>query len=111
MITSSSAQRLTDVTCGNTFAEILVSEDLGYAKPASACFVEACRRLRVDPQDAVYVGDMVNVDARAATAAGLRGIWLDRHATKSDEYQPRVESLAEVPALVAGNCKGARPRS
>jgi putative hydrolase of the HAD superfamily len=85
------------------FAEVLVSEDLGHAKPASECFVEACRRLEVAPQDTVYVGDMVNIDARAAAAAGLCGVWLDRQRTKSDEYQPRVESLAEVPALVAGS--------
>ena len=88
---------------GRYFAQILVSDDLGCAKPASECFVEACRRLRVAPQNTVYVGDMVNIDARAATAAWLCGVWLDRHGTKSDEYQPRVESLAEVPALVAGS--------
>jgi putative hydrolase of the HAD superfamily len=90
------------------FAEVLVSDDLGYAKPASECFVEACRRLRVAPQDTVYVGDMVNIDARAAAAAGLCGVWLDRHGTKSDDYQPRVESLAELPALVAGRCWASR---
>src|ERR1019366_4011119 len=94
------------------FAEVLVSEDLGYAKPASECFVEACRRLRAAPQETVYVGDRVNVDARAATAAGLCGVWLERNGTKSDEYQPRVESLAEVPALVAGSYwVGAEQRS
>lgn len=90
------------------FAAVLVSENLGYAKPASECFVEACRRLRVAPQETVYVGDMVNVDARPATAAGLCGVWLDRNGTKSDEYQPRVESLAEVPALVAGGYSARR---
>ncbi len=83
------------------FADVLVSEDLGYAKPARECFVEACRRLRVAPQETVYVGDMVNVDARAATSAGLYGVWLERNGTRSDEYHPRIESLAEVPTLVA----------
>jgi putative hydrolase of the HAD superfamily len=83
------------------FTEVLVSEDLGCAKPAIECFAEACRRLGVAPQNTIYVGDMVNIDARPATAAGLRGVWLDRHGTRSDDYQPRIEGLAEMPALVA----------
>ena len=43
------------------FTDVLVSEDLGYAKPARECFAEACRRLKVAPEDTVYVGDTVKV--------------------------------------------------
>jgi len=33
----------------------------------------------VPARAAVYVGDQLEVDALAATAAGLRGIWLNRN--------------------------------
>jgi len=83
------------------FDEVLVSQDLGHAKPARECFVEACRRIGVAPGNTVYVGDALDIDARAAGAAGLCGLWLDRYANRSDAYCPRVESLAEVPAMIS----------
>jgi len=85
---------------GSYFAQVLVSEDLGHAKPARECFAEACRRLEVAADNTVYIGDMVSIDARPATAAGMRGVWLDRRGSARDDYRPRVESLAELPALI-----------
>ena len=58
---------------------LLVTVDtLGFGKPDPRVFVEACRRLGTDPARTAYVGDELDVDARAAVAAGLVGIWLDR---------------------------------
>jgi putative hydrolase of the HAD superfamily len=59
--------------------EVLVGVDtLGVGKPDPRVFAEACRRLGTAPGRTAYVGDELDVDARAATAAGLLGIWLDR---------------------------------
>jgi putative hydrolase of the HAD superfamily len=58
---------------------VLVGVDtLGVGKPDPRVFAEACRRLGTAPGRTAYVGDELDVDARAATAAGLLGIWLDR---------------------------------
>ena len=57
---------------------VLTSESLGVAKPDRRIFELAAGRLGVPPRRVVYVGDQLEVDARAATAAGLRGIWLNR---------------------------------
>jgi putative hydrolase of the HAD superfamily len=58
---------------------VLVGVDtLGFGKPDPRVFLEACRRLGTDPARTAYVGDELDVDARAATAAGLLGVWLDR---------------------------------
>ncbi len=58
---------------------MLVGVDtLGYGKPHPDVFAEACRRLGTDPARTAYVGDELDVDAQAARAAGLVGIWLDR---------------------------------
>lgn len=92
---------------------VLVGVDtLGVGKPEPRVFLEACRRLGTAPQRTAYVGDELGTDARAAVAAGLLGVWVDRpggrRATipEEDVVAAReagvlvVASLAEVPALL-----------
>ena len=79
---------------------VLTSSSLGASKPRPEAFVLACRRLGVDPATAVHVGDRLDVDARPATAAGLRGVWLDRRGTASEGYQPTITSLADLAGLL-----------
>jgi len=58
---------------------MLVGVDtLGVGKPDPRVFVEACRRLGTEPSRTAYVGDELDVDACAARAAGLLGVWVDR---------------------------------
>ncbi|GIJ00625.1 putative hydrolase of the HAD superfamily [Sediminihabitans luteus] len=72
---------------------VLVGVDtLGFGKPDPRVFVEGCRRLGTDPAGTAYVGDELDVDARAARAAGLVGVWLDRPGTRRGG--PHLESAA-----------------
>ncbi|WP_235912164.1 HAD family hydrolase [Ruania zhangjianzhongii] len=58
---------------------LLVTLDtFGVGKPDPRVFHEGARLLGVDPGQVLYVGDEPLIDARGATAAGLRGVWLDR---------------------------------
>ncbi len=85
------------------FAAILTSAKLGVAKPDPRAFTLACDTLGVDRSAVVYVGDRLDVDATAARAAGLTGIWLDRHnspETSCDADVPRVESLTDLPSIL-----------
>ncbi len=62
---------------------VLVGVDtLGFGKPAPEVFVEGARLLGTDPARTAYVGDEPEVDARAASEAGLVGVWLDRPGTR-----------------------------
>ncbi|MGO1318390.1 MAG: HAD family hydrolase [Cellulomonadaceae bacterium] len=62
---------------------LLVDVDtLGVGKPDPRVFLEACRRLGTEPGETLYVGDELDIDARAAAAAGLQGVWLDRPGTR-----------------------------
>jgi putative hydrolase of the HAD superfamily len=89
---------------------MLVGVDtLGVGKPDPAVFLEAARRLGTDPARTVYVGDELDIDAAAAAAAGLRGIWLDRPGGRRvpvDDAEvaaagvPVITTLAELPALL-----------
>lgn len=71
---------------GLTEVPVLVGVDtLGFGKPDVRVFHEACRRLGTAPERTAYVGDELDVDARAAVAAGLVGVWVDRPGTRRRE--------------------------
>ena len=65
------------------FAVSVAAHQLGLAKPDPAIFLAACEQLEVAPHEAVYVGDDVLLDVRAAQQAGLRAVWLNRTASTS----------------------------
>ncbi|HEY0187221.1 MAG TPA: HAD family hydrolase [Cellulomonas sp.] len=88
---------------------VLVGVDtLGFGKPDPRVFLEACRRLGTEPGRTAYVGDELDVDARAATDAGLIGVWLDRPGLGGKGAislvpvagEPVVRSLAELPGVL-----------
>lgn len=79
---------------------VLTSDQFGVSKPDPRAFELACADLGVPARAAVYIGDQLDVDALAATAAGLRGIWLNR---TGDAVPPGVEavgSLTDLPSLL-----------
>ena len=88
---------------------LVASGELGTAKPDAAIFAHACEVFGVEAGEAVYVGDRLATDALGASAAGLRGIWLDRQGEATDEQLATcrtarvsvIRTLAEVPALLA----------
>lgn len=72
----------------------------GCAKPAAAPFLEMCRRLRVAPEAAIFVGNDPVADIAGAHAVGLRTIFLTAGdtPTAAPDADLVVRSLAEVPA-------------
>ena len=79
---------------------VLTSNQLGVAKPDPRAFELACVRLGVPPHAAVYIGDQLEVDALAATAAGLRGIWLNRNGGAVPSGVEAIDSLTDLPSLL-----------
>jgi putative hydrolase of the HAD superfamily len=70
--------KLQRVGLADTVPMLVGVDTLGFGKPAPEVYREACRRLGTDPARTAYVGDELDVDAVAARAAGLTGVWLDR---------------------------------
>jgi len=94
---------------------LLVGVDtLGFGKPDPRVFAEACRRLGTEPGRTAYVGDELDVDARAAVAAGLRGVWLARPglgAKGANELTAGaddvvIRSLDELPGVLGLETRG-----
>ncbi|MGH3799842.1 MAG: HAD family hydrolase [Pseudonocardiaceae bacterium] len=88
---------------GSAFDAVLISGELGVAKPHQAIFRRACRALGVPPAQAVHVGDQLDTDAEGARNAGLHGVWLDRSgrgALPQGAGISVIQRLVELPALV-----------
>ena len=93
--------KLASVGLADAFEVVVVSGDVGHAKPDPRIFVEACRRLDLPPSAVVYVGDRLDVDAQGAVAAGLHGVWLDRAGVGSAPGGVRsITTLAALPELL-----------
>ena len=76
-------------------------DDLGFGKPDPRIWHLACERLGVPPGRTAYVGDELDIDARAACAAGLRGVWLDRHASGDRPRDvPVITDLRQLPSVL-----------
>ncbi|HTO53050.1 MAG TPA: HAD family hydrolase [Myxococcota bacterium] len=75
------------------FGAIVVSGELGIAKPDPAGFRRALQQLGVAPADAWHVGDSLADDVAGARATGMTGIWLNRagRPRRPDQPEPHLE--------------------
>jgi putative hydrolase of the HAD superfamily len=93
--------KLAAIGLGERFRAVVASGEEGVAKPEAQIFALACERLGVEQEQTVHVGDRLDLDAEAAAAAGLRGIWLDRHGTvPSPAHVVTISTLHELPAVL-----------
>ncbi|HET8640492.1 MAG TPA: HAD family hydrolase [Pseudonocardiaceae bacterium] len=96
--------KLAAVGLVDAFDLVVIADEVGVAKPDARIFRLACHRLRIAPHQAVHVGDRLDVDAVAASEAGLNGVWLDRSlsGTPAPAGVHVINQLTELPGLVAG---------
>jgi HAD superfamily hydrolase (TIGR01509 family) len=80
---------------GDVFRAWVSSEEVGRGKPAPDVFLEAARRLGVEPADAAGIEDSNN-GILAARAAGLRVIAIPNH-----EFPPGEEALAAADVVLS----------
>ena len=94
-------QKLASVGILDRFAVVVISEDIGVAKPDPGIFEAACEAVGASPSACVLVGDRLELDALGARDAGLTGVWLDRRGTGGAPASvPTIPRLSELPALV-----------
>jgi HAD superfamily hydrolase (TIGR01549 family) len=79
------------------FSTVVSSGTEGVAKPDPVIFQRATERIGVGLEEAFYVGDLPNTDARAARIAGLSSVWLHRDGTGFGDNPPEITSLTELP--------------
>jgi HAD superfamily hydrolase (TIGR01509 family) len=84
------------------FSAIVVSSELGVAKPAKAIFHHAMAELRCEPQTSLFIGDNPERDIVGAKGCGLPACWLSRGRSYPSRLIPpdftieRIDGLKEV---------------
>lgn len=83
---------------------LIVSEEVGVAKPDPAIFFLALEQLEVQPAEALFVGDSPEYDLLGAAAAGIPFIWMNpRGEPLPGDLPPplaTIARLAELPPLL-----------
>jgi putative hydrolase of the HAD superfamily len=100
-------RKLNQVGLGDRVPVLVGVDTLGVGKPDPLVFVEACRRLGTPPERTAYVGDELDIDARAAVAAGLLGVWVDRPGPRRVEIpDEHIAAARESGVLVIRSLAG-----
>lgn len=60
------------------FEVVVVSDAVGWRKPAPAIFEVALDRLRLPAAEALFVGDRADIDVLGAQRMGMHAVWLNR---------------------------------
>lgn len=99
-IVSNWESRLLELCSAHSIADCfdfaVVSEIEGFVKPHPHMYRRALELSGEPPDRVVHVGDSLRDDVEAAAAVGIRGILLDRTGSGSEDYEPRITSLAEL---------------
>jgi len=86
------AQILARSDIESCFEEIIISGQLGVRKPHPAIFAELSRRLKLTPEEIIFIGDELQTDIVGAQAAGMRTVWMT--------YRHRLEQPSPLGAFL-----------
>lgn len=98
-------QALDAVGLGTHFELVIDSGRVGIDKPDPRIFRMAAEQMGVRPEEAVYVGDIYEIDVLGARAAGMQAIlidplwkWTDRDCTRIRGIHDLLDVLPEAAA-------------
>jgi putative hydrolase of the HAD superfamily len=83
------------------FEELAVSHLEGVEKPDPLIFHRVLGRMGIEPQTAVHVGDVPELDLDGARAAGIECVLIDRKG-KIDATLNPIDDLSELPRIASG---------
>jgi len=87
-----------------SFRYLIVSASAGYEKPDVRIFQDALSLAGVEPAEAVFVGDRLDVDIAGAKTAGMRAVWFNHWGGSLDGASPGpdavIESFSELPGVL-----------
>ncbi|WP_414703629.1 HAD family hydrolase [Pseudalkalibacillus sp. SCS-8] len=74
------------------FDTIIISEEVGVWKPDKRIFELALKKLNVQPEATLFVGDDLEKDIHGCQSANIKGIWFNPHRIENDtEIRPHSE--------------------
>jgi putative hydrolase of the HAD superfamily len=95
-------KKIASVGLAGLFDALVISGEVGVAKPHDEIFRTACAELGLRPHEVVHVGDRLDLDAIAASRAGMHGVWLNRSGdgTSAPDHVSVIAGLDELPELL-----------
>lgn len=94
-------EKLERMGIAERFPVVVISGDIGCAKPAAEIFQAACKAAQESPEKCIYVGDDFQADAMGSRQVGMTGIWLNRGDSGRPDESPTIKTLAELKRLTA----------
>jgi len=94
-------QKLEITGLESVFAVVATRDTLGFGKPDPRAFHHACELLGAAPDETLYIGDHIEIDAIAANAAGLYAVWLRRDP--GDLAGARLAHAHGIPLVISLN--------
>jgi putative hydrolase of the HAD superfamily len=97
-------EKIAGAGIGEYFDAIVISGDVGEAKPAPPVFRTVLEHLDVQPDSAVMIGNSLNSDMKGGMAAGMRTVWFNREAKPcvgSVIPDTEIRSMSELPGRLA----------
>ncbi len=83
------------------FDPIVVSEKVNMRKPNPAIFRLCLSAMKVQPRQAVYVGDVPEFDVAGAKATGMSSVLIGSKVSDGPEPDFAVREMEEIPPIVA----------
>jgi HAD superfamily hydrolase (TIGR01549 family) len=94
-------QILKDLDLISFFDQVFDSDIIGYSKPDSRLFNTALNALNLEPDEALYIGDVYYIDVWGANQAGIGAIHLDPRSLYKDWQGVHIRSVANLPGLLS----------
>jgi putative hydrolase of the HAD superfamily len=87
------------------FDVVVISGEVGVAKPDASAFGLALHQLLLEPENVWHVGDSLTTDVAGAKAAGLNAVWLNRSGRTRREGDPtpdlEIRSLSNLTGFLS----------
>ncbi|HLN44482.1 MAG TPA: HAD family hydrolase [Candidatus Sulfotelmatobacter sp.] len=85
------------------FDIIIVSGAVNKRKPHPEIYKKALQALKIDPREAIFVGDTVDADVQGAKTVGMKTIYVERRLQKDVEIAcptQTIKSLDQLPLAI-----------
>jgi len=93
--------KIKNVDLENYFNQIIISEEVGYKKPAKEIFEISLQKAKAKPAESVMIGDDLGVDILGGQHAGLMTIWVNYHNEKGEIIPDfEVMNLQEIEGIL-----------
>lgn len=104
--TDSQRDKLRVLGIEHWFQAIIISGEVGLAKPNPAIFYLAIDRLGVEPESIWHVGDNLLTDVAGAKAAGIGAVWVNRRGLPFAGTGPQPDlDIRSLSALLGSHDK------